>query len=56
MSESQTITIVYNDKITRQFIFASVLFGIVGMLIGVFIALQLAFWQANVSEYLSFGR
>ncbi len=56
MSESQTTTIVYNDKVARQFIAASVLFGIVGMLLGVFIALQLAFWPANLGEYLSFGR
>lgn len=56
MSETQTTTIVYNDKITRQFIFASVAFGIIGMLVGVIIALQLAFWPANVHEYLSFGR
>ncbi len=56
MSESQTTTIVYNDKITRQFIFASVVFGIVGMLIGAICALQLAFWPANVTEYFSFGR
>ena len=56
MSESQTTTIVYNDKITRQFIFASVAFGIVGMLIGAWAALQLAFWPANVTEYFSFGR
>jgi cytochrome c oxidase cbb3-type subunit I/II len=56
MSNNETTTIVYNDKITRQFIWASVLFGIVGMLLGVVIALQLAFWPANVTQYFSFGR
>jgi len=56
MSESQTTTIVYNDKITRQFIFASVAFGIIGMLVGATAALQLAFWPANVGQYFSFGR
>ncbi len=48
--------IVYNDKVVRQFLWASVLFGIVGMLVGIIIALQLAFWPANVAPYLSFGR
>jgi cytochrome c oxidase cbb3-type subunit I/II len=33
-----------------------VLFGIVGMLVGIIIALQLAFWPANLPPYLSFGR
>ena len=52
----ETQRIVYNDKVVRQFIWASVLFGIVGMLVGVVIALQLAFWPANLPPYLSFGR
>ena len=52
----ETQRIVYNDKVVRQFIWASVLFGIVGMLVGVIIALQLAFWPANLPPYLSFGR
>jgi cytochrome c oxidase cbb3-type subunit I/II len=52
----ETQRIVYNDKVVRQFIWASVLFGIVGMLVGIIIALQLAFWPANFPPYLSFGR
>ena len=52
----ETQRIVYNDKVVRQFIWASVLFGIVGMLVGIIIALQLAFWPANLPPYLSFGR
>jgi cytochrome c oxidase cbb3-type subunit I/II len=49
-------TITYDDDITRKFVGASVLWGIVGMLVGVVVALQLAFWQANVGPYLTFGR
>ncbi len=49
-------TIVYDDKIARYFASASIIWGIVGMLVGVTIALQLAFWQANLPPYLSFGR
>jgi cytochrome c oxidase cbb3-type subunit I/II len=52
----QTQRIVYDDKITRWFMGASIFWGLVGMLVGVTIALQLAFWQANLPPYLSFGR
>lgn len=48
--------IVYNDKVVRQFIAASVLFGLVGMLVGVIVALQLAHSSANVAPLLTFGR
>src|SRR5262249_27076864 len=52
----EQIKIVYNDKISRQFIFASVAFALVAMLVGVVAALQLTFWQVNLPPYLSFGR
>ncbi|MET0385902.1 MAG: cytochrome-c oxidase, cbb3-type subunit I [Polyangiales bacterium] len=52
--ETQRIT--YDDDITRKFVAASVVWGVVGMLVGALIALQLAFWQANLGPYLSFGR
>lgn len=51
-----TVRVEYDDKIVRQFIWASVVFGIVGMLVGFWIALQLAWWPANVGEWFSFGR
>jgi cytochrome c oxidase cbb3-type subunit I/II len=54
---SQTKTIEYNDKVVRQFMLASIVFGLVGMLVGVFAATQLAFWQANLNtSFLTFGR
>ncbi|MCA9530715.1 MAG: cytochrome-c oxidase, cbb3-type subunit I [Myxococcales bacterium] len=52
----QTQRVIYNDSITRKFIWASVVFAIVGMLVGVIVALQLAFWPANLGEFFSFGR
>ncbi|HKP63325.1 MAG TPA: cytochrome-c oxidase, cbb3-type subunit I [Polyangiales bacterium] len=52
--ETQRIT--YDDGITRKFIAASVFWGFIGMLVGALVALQLAFWQANLGPYLSFGR
>ncbi len=49
--------IVYDDTTTRRFIIASMLFGAVGMLVGVFIAAQLAWWQLNFGvPYLTFSR
>jgi cytochrome c oxidase cbb3-type subunit I/II len=56
MSE-QKITIEYNDRIVRQFLLATVLWGAVGMLVGVLIASQLNFWQLNFqTAWLTFGR
>jgi cytochrome c oxidase cbb3-type subunit I/II len=49
--------ITYDDAIVRRFLFASVAFGIVGMLLGVLIASQLAFWQMNFGiPYTTFSR
>jgi cytochrome c oxidase cbb3-type subunit I/II len=54
---AQSETITYNDSITRRFIFASVAFGIIGMLVGVVAATQMAFHQANTGvSFLQFGR
>ncbi len=52
----ETRRITYDDRTPRDFVFASVVWGIVGMLVGVIIALQLAAYQANVGPYLTFGR
>jgi cytochrome c oxidase cbb3-type subunit I/II len=57
MTTGQKITIEFNDKIVRQFLLAAVIWGIVGMLVGVLIATQLNFWQVNFGQsWLSFGR
>ena len=47
----------YNDKVVRQFAAVTVLWGIVGMLVGVFIAAQL-YWPALNFDvpWLSYGR
>ncbi len=53
----QKITIEYNDKIVRQFLLATVIWGAVGMLVGVLIASQLNFWRLNFNlPWLTFGR
>jgi cytochrome c oxidase cbb3-type subunit I/II len=51
-----TVHVRYDDRIVQRFMTASVGWGLVGMLLGVVVALQLAFWQANLGPYLSFGR
>ncbi len=57
MTNGQKTTIEFNDKVVRQFMLASLIWGVVGMLVGVLIALQLNFWQANFGQsWLSFGR
>jgi cytochrome c oxidase cbb3-type subunit I/II len=50
-------TFYYDNKIVRKFGYATVIFGIVGMLVGLLVALQLAFPAFNLGiEYTSFGR
>jgi cytochrome c oxidase cbb3-type subunit I/II len=47
----------YDDAIVRRFIAATILWGAVGMLVGVIIAVQLAWWPANLGlPWTSFGR
>ena len=49
--------IIYDDGIVRKFMWASVFWGIVGMLVGAVVATQLAFWQANFeTPWLTFSR
>jgi len=38
---------VYNDTVVRQFSIMTVVWGVVGMLVGVFIAAQLAWPELN---------
>lgn len=51
------MTITYDDKTPRQFMIASIVWGLVGMLVGVICATQLSWWQANgqILETISFG-
>ncbi len=46
----------YDDAVVRKFLTASVVWGAVGMLAGLFIALQLALPSLNLAPYLTFGR
>ncbi|MET0263790.1 MAG: cytochrome-c oxidase, cbb3-type subunit I [Rariglobus sp.] len=51
------LTIEYNDKIVRQFLLATVIWGAVGMLVGIIVASQLNYWRLNFNlPWLTFGR
>ncbi|MDX1570983.1 MAG: cytochrome-c oxidase, cbb3-type subunit I [Xanthomonadales bacterium] len=53
MSEALT----YNDKVVRQFTVMTMVWGVVGMLVGVWIAAQLAFPALNFDlPWISYGR
>ena len=48
---------VYDDQIVRMFLLVTVLWGLVGMVVGILIALQLVLPVLNFqTSWLSFGR
>jgi len=57
MTFANTQSTVYNDKVVRQFAVMTVVWGVVGMLVGVIIAAQLAWPELNLGiPWLSYGR
>jgi len=46
----------YNYKVVRQFAIMTIVWGVVGMLVGVIIAAQLAWPDLNFAPYFTFGR
>lgn len=56
MGNTDMNTVTYNEDIVRYFTIATCFWGVVGMLGGVYIALQMAFPVLNVEPYLTFGR
>lgn len=53
MSETQS---TYNYKVVRQFAIMTVVWGIVGMLVGVIVAAQLVWPELNFGPWLTYGR
>ncbi|HEU0035844.1 MAG TPA: cytochrome-c oxidase, cbb3-type subunit I [Kofleriaceae bacterium] len=49
-------TLKYDDAIVRKFVTATIAWGAVGMLVGLWIALQLAIPDLNFGPYFTFGR
>jgi cytochrome c oxidase cbb3-type subunit I/II len=53
----KTVTVTYDDDIVRKFLKATMLWGVVGMLVGVIIAAQLAFPALNLGlPFTAYGR
>ena len=46
----------YDNRIVKNFAYATILWGCVGMLAGLWVALQLVFPALNITQYASFGR
>ncbi len=46
----------YDNRIVKNFAYATILWGVVGMLVGLWAALQLVFPSMNITQYGSFGR
>ena len=56
-SETSTIEhFKYDDKIVRMFAIATIVWALVGMLVGVIIAAQLSYPPLNLSSWFNFGR
>jgi cytochrome c oxidase cbb3-type subunit I/II len=50
-------TVRYDDKIVKQFVLATIVWGAVAFLVGILIATQLADWRLNLGlPWLTFGR
>lgn len=57
LSDGELETFSYNDEIVKKFIIATIVFGVVGLLMGVIIAFQMANWKFNLGlEWTTFGR
>ena len=57
MKFANTQATVYNDTVVRQFAIMTVVWGVVGMLVGVIIAAQLTWPELNLGiSFLSYGR
>jgi len=50
-------TFSYNDEVVRLFVIATIIWGMVGLLLGMTVAYQLATWKANFGlQWITFGR
>ncbi len=47
---------IYNNEIIKLFTIAALFWGIVGMLVGLYLSLEMAFPSLNFCQYINFGR
>jgi cytochrome c oxidase cbb3-type subunit I/II len=52
----QTEKFYYDNRIVKNFAYATILWGAVGMLAGLYVSLQLIFPSLNITQYGSYGR
>ncbi len=55
-TNSGLIQVKYNDQIVRMFTLATIFWATIAFLVGIFIALQMAVPQLNLTGWLTFGR
>jgi cytochrome c oxidase cbb3-type subunit I/II len=53
---TREVVVTYNDRVVKHFLYATILWSIVGLALGVLIALQMAFPELNVGPWFTFGR
>lgn len=46
----------YDNKIVKQFTYATIIWGLIGMTVGLWVALQLVFPVLNLTNFTTFGR
>ncbi len=46
----------YDNKIVRNFALATMIYGVIGMLVGIIVAFELVYPSWNIAPWLSFGR
>ena len=51
-STAHKTTIEFDDRTVRHFVIASIIWGFVGMLVGLIAATQLSFWQTNGLKFI----
>ena len=54
--EARLESFSYDDAIVRKFLWATVIWGLVGFLVGLIIAIQLAYPAMNLAPWFAFGR
>lgn len=57
IKDAQLEEFSYNDKISKAFLLATIVWGAVALFLGVYIAFELAHWKVNLGlEWTTFGR
>lgn len=52
----QNETFYYDNKIVRNFTIATIIWGVIGLLVGIWVAFSLVFPEMNLTPWLTFGR